>query len=257
MAHQIDRTLERAARDTFWMPEDVSEVVRADVHYVAHPEPIANFNRVLFSRGGAGAHRALAEEVSRAHIHGVSTWILNPMNDSEGVRRVLRDFGYEQGYRHNAYALACDDFSGTTPSDVEVSEVSSIEELLLLYELDNQGFENDHGPGTTQLQKELALCTGTGRRVMRFIAYRRGEPAGSAGLTFFDDLDFGLLWAGSVVPAHRGNGVYTALLARRAEAALERGVSIFGLHARVDTSASIVAAKGFQCHGHMDHFVRH
>lgn len=75
-------------------------------------------------------------------------------------------------------------------------------------------------------------------------------------MTFFDELNFGLIWAGGVVKHHRGHGAYTALLAARAQVAAQRDLTLLGLYARANTSAPIVAAQGFQRYGEMTHFER-
>ncbi|MFP4599027.1 MAG: hypothetical protein ACOC9J_02205 [Persicimonas sp.] len=60
------------------------------------------------------------------------------------------------------------------------------------------------------------------------------------------------------VPSHAqvvdGHGVYTAMLATRAAAAKRRGIDWLGLYARQETSAPIVAAQGFERHGHLHYF---
>lgn len=75
-------------------------------------------------------------------------------------------------------------------------------------------------------------------------------------MTMFPDLGFGLIWAGGVVPEHRGHGVYTALLAARVRDALAHGIHTVGLYAKVETSSPIVAAQGFERHGSMTYYLR-
>lgn len=65
-----------------------------------------------------------------------------------------------------------------------------------------------------------------------------------------------MIWAGCVVPEARGHGIYTSLLAARVEVARALGFSALGLYAKVDTSAPIVAAQGFERFGLMTHFER-
>lgn len=68
----------------------------------------------------------------------------------------------------------------------------------------------------------------------------------SGGLTLNRHFGMGFLWAGGTVPEFRGRGIYTALVAARAQLAREQGLSHVGLYAIVDTSSPIVAHLGFE-----------
>lgn len=59
--------------------------------------------------------------------------------------------------------------------------------------------------------------------IQMMIVYVDGVPASYARIEFPPDSPFAGLWAGSTLPEYRGRGLYTALLAVRAQAALTRG----------------------------------
>ena len=79
------------------------------------------------------------------------------------------------------------------------------------------------------------------------VAYVDGRPVGTGGLTVADGV--GRLWSGSVLEAHRGRGVYRALLAERLQYAVRQGATMALVKGRVDTSGPILRRAGFAAHG--------
>jgi GNAT superfamily N-acetyltransferase len=57
-----------------------------------------------------------------------------------------------------------------------------------------------------------------------YVAYVDGIPASTAWIRFHPGSSFASLWGGSTVPAHRGRGLYRALLSARMRDAQDRGV---------------------------------
>ena len=101
---------------------------------------------------------------------------------------------------------------------------------------------------------ELGQCIRADARVQRFVAYDGDEPVSSGGVNIYPELGFGLLWAGGTVPAARGRGAYSAILAARIACAAARGLRFIGLYARVGTSSPVVAAQGFDSVGRMTYW---
>jgi len=252
----VDEILEAASSDFFWVPHDVHVVDRDVITYTYSSRPEDNYNRVTRVRPECADLGELVEEVVGRHRGSCSEWTLTPMSDSPELRETLREAGYELGFTLHAYAIRPDAYRRDCSDDVQVREVSTLDELRTVYEIWDDVFGGKPELTDEELAGELEDCTGDDRRVARFVAYRNGEPAGSGGLTFFDELSFGLIWAGGVRKAHRGNGVYTSLLQARADAAANRGLDRMGLYARESTSAPIVEAHGFERYGPMVHFDR-
>ncbi|QDG53956.1 GNAT family N-acetyltransferase [Persicimonas caeni] len=252
----LDNILETATADCFWVPPHVQVVEREAIKYTHSPQPSVGYNRVVRVRPNVEPPEVLLEEVLDAHEGGSSRWHINPMGDNPRLRRALTDAGYAPGHRHFAYGIRTDAYDRKPASDIEVHQVASVDDLRALYEIRADVFGRNPDLSNEDLAREVDACTGPERRVARFLAYRKGELAGACGLTFFDELSFGLVWAGGVLEAHRGHGVYTALLAARARAAKQRGIEWLGLYAREETSAPIVAAQGFERHGYLDYFER-
>lgn len=87
------------------------------------------------------------------------------------------------------------------------------------------------------------LAAGSERSSMQ-LAYVDGKPAASAAV-FWSSRTAQLLGA-VVLPEFRGRGIYRALVAKRAELAVERGVELLTTHAREHTSAPILLGLGFR-----------
>lgn len=64
------------------------------------------------------------------------------------------------------------------------------------------------------------------------------------------------LWRGNTVPEARGQGVCSAVVAKRMQLLKEPGVSLAGLCAKADTSAPIGATQGFRSVGWMTYYER-
>jgi hypothetical protein len=78
-----------------------------------------------------------------------------------------------------------------------------------------------------------------------YAAYVDGEPASVAWIYFLPNSQFASLWAGSTLKERRGRGLYSALLATRAQAALARGYRYLTVDAGA-MSQPIVARHGFE-----------
>jgi GNAT superfamily N-acetyltransferase len=71
------------------------------------------------------------------------------------------------------------------------------------------------------------------------------EVVSAAWIAFRDGTEFAGLWGGTTVPEWRGHGVYRALVARRAQLALARGVRYLQVDA-TDDSNPILSRLGFR-----------
>ena len=87
-----------------------------------------------------------------------------------------------------------------------------------------------------------------------YVAYADGLPASAAWVRFHPPSRFASLWGGSTVPGQRRRGLYTALLATRAQEARRRGVRFLTVDAS-PMSQPILEKLGFRCisyaHGYL------
>jgi len=76
----------------------------------------------------------------------------------------------------------------------------------------------------TWLEKALKdNLQGDPEHISIYVAYVEDRPASSAWITFHEGSQFAGLWGGSTLPEYRGQGLYTALVAIRLQAARQRG----------------------------------
>jgi predicted GNAT family acetyltransferase len=78
-----------------------------------------------------------------------------------------------------------------------------------------------------------------------YVAYADNKPVSSAWMFFHEGSQFASLWGGSTLEDYRGRGLYTALVALRAQEAIQRGASFLTVDAS-PMSQPILANLGFQ-----------
>ncbi|MGW4807700.1 GNAT family N-acetyltransferase [Kitasatospora sp. NPDC004272] len=81
----------------------------------------------------------------------------------------------------------------------------------------------------------------------RLVAHLDGEPVGTGGVQLVDGV--ARFTGGVVVPAHRGRGVYRALLAARLSYAVAHGARMALVKGNPTTSGPILQRAGFTVHG--------
>jgi GNAT superfamily N-acetyltransferase len=82
-------------------------------------------------------------------------------------------------------------------------------------------------------------------QVSIYVAYVDGVPASVGWIDFHERSDFAGLWGGSTLPAYRKRGLYTALVAERAQEAIQRGVRYLTIDAS-PMSRAVLEKFGFR-----------
>lgn len=121
----------------------------------------------------------------------------------------------------------------------EVRRVRSIEGLDDFIRANGQAFGQEEPWQRAALGERL-----DDPDLVLLVAYVQGAPVASARLEMAEGRSFGLLFGGGVAPAHRGQGLYRALVAARAAEAKARGLRFLSIEAR-DTSRPILERLGF------------
>jgi hypothetical protein len=98
------------------------------------------------------------------------------------------------------------------------------------------------GQQAEELAQELRL---DGEHISFYAGYVDDQPVCSAWIRFNETGSFAGLWGGSTLPAHRKHGFYTALVAVRAQEAIQRGYRFLTIDAS-PMSRPIVTRHGFQ-----------
>jgi GNAT superfamily N-acetyltransferase len=78
-----------------------------------------------------------------------------------------------------------------------------------------------------------------------YVAYVNGKPACAAWINFPTNSQFAGLWGGSTLPEYREQGLYTAVVAARAQEAIRRGYRFLMVDAS-DMSRPILLKRGFK-----------
>lgn len=128
------------------------------------------------------------------------------------------------------------------PPRADVRQITSVEQLADLVAVQEQVWQENFDWLVPRLTNDLQT---TPSLLQVYVAYVSGQPVSSAWIYFHPGSQFASLWGGSTLPAFRGQGFYTALLAARLQAALAAGASFLTIDAG-PMSRPIVEKLGFK-----------
>jgi GNAT superfamily N-acetyltransferase len=123
-----------------------------------------------------------------------------------------------------------------------IEDPAAIEEVMAVQ---GQVWEGEQLPAWLAEHLRQELCQ-AGEQLAVYVAYVDGTPASAAWVRFHLSTRFASLWGGSTVPEHRRRGLYTALLAVRAQEARRRGARFLTVDAS-PMSRPILEKLGFRC----------
>ncbi len=252
MSSDVDALLEQTLWDHYWLPPFAHRVERPEVIYTHCPRDVLSLNMAVKVRAPEAQLPALVAEVREAHSSVESRWLLSPFSLSPALERALSAEGYVEEHHHHACAVDPRAWAPGEPGRVEVRQVSTAQGIRDVSAVAARAFGKPP-PELTEdgVQSDLAGVIGPAPRTHRFVAYDRetGEALSSGGMNWFPDLRVCFLWGGGTVPAARGRGAYRAVVDARMKRAVELGARLVGVYAKVDTSAPILEALGFERHG--------
>jgi GNAT superfamily N-acetyltransferase len=127
------------------------------------------------------------------------------------------------------------------PSGVTITTVNEPADFDQIVELQSEVWGGDFSWLVTDFLDRKAAAPGD---LVVLVAEVGGRIVSAAWLVFAHAGDFAGLWGGSTLTEWRGQGIYKALVALRAEAALERGVKYLQVDAS-DDSKPILQRLGF------------
>jgi GNAT superfamily N-acetyltransferase len=203
-------------------------------------------NIITYSRlTAANADAVIADQIAHyAALGRRFEWKLYSHDQPPDLLDRLRNHGFEIG---EVEALMALDLRATPPAllapiaaDVRrIQDAAGLDDVLAV----NEGvWEGDRGWLREALESELGA---TPDHLSIHMAYLDGRPACSAWIRFSPQSDFASLWGGSTLPEFRGRGLYTSLVARRAQDAIARGYRFLTIDAS-PMSRPIVAKHGFR-----------
>ena len=127
------------------------------------------------------------------------------------------------------------------PGGVELRIVHTPRDLDLIAQMESEVWGEDLGWLAHDLHSRIAAEPSN---VVVLVAEASGRVVSAAWLVFKDGTDFAGLWGGSTLVEWRGQGIYAALVARRAQLARDRKVKYLQVDASKD-SAPILLRLGF------------
>ena len=127
------------------------------------------------------------------------------------------------------------------PSDVAFRTVRARADLDRIAEMESEVWGEDLGWLADDLHRRI---TAEPNNVVVLVAEAAGHVVSAAWLIFQDGTDFAGLWGGSTLSQWRGQGIYKALVARRAQMAHDRGTKYLHVDAS-DESQPILLRLGF------------
>ncbi len=162
--------------------------------------------------------------------------------DTPGLRDFLAQHQYLREDRERVLVMRRGDWPDRAAPSPGVQEVTTLDDLATVLALDHAVF-NDPPPTPERLAAEWGRLT-PARRLF-WVAGPDGSAVSAGGFTDFGG--WALLWGGETAPAHRGHGLYQAVVRRRLQALrTHEAVQFVAVHAREDTSAPILMRFGFQ-----------
>jgi len=127
------------------------------------------------------------------------------------------------------------------PEGVRVREAHSHADFESLAQQQRAAFGGDH---RAQAERSRVAVETDPERVVVLLAEARGQVVGSARVEFVLGTEFATLWAGSTAPEARHRGIYSSLVALRAQMARHRGYHLLEVEA-LATSRPILERLGF------------
>ena len=132
-----------------------------------------------------------------------------------------------------------------------VRRITDPNELAVVTRIENEVWGEPYDDLEAALAEEMKT---TPDQVSVYLAYAGDEAACGAWIRYYPGSQFAELYGGATLPAHRGKGLYKALVQARAKEARERGVRFLV----VDTSpmsGPILQRHGFVFLTHAQGFV--
>jgi GNAT superfamily N-acetyltransferase len=201
---------------------------------------------IAYSRLNEGnAQEAIEAQIAYFEDLGVSfEWKLYDYDTPPDLKQRLEKRGFEI---EEEEAILFNDLSALPerlrrPVQADVRRLEPGQPLDDILTIENEVWSTDQ---SSLVQRLKNIQNEYPDRISLYVAYVDGEPAAAGWIEFYPSKPIAGLWGGSTRAAFRGRGLYTALLARRAQEALQRGVSYLTVDAS-PMSRPILERLGFQ-----------
>ncbi|SDN44782.1 Acetyltransferase (GNAT) domain-containing protein [Streptomyces sp. cf386] len=203
------------------------------------------WNGVVWSDlDAASADAAITEQI--AHFTGLGhefEWKLYGHDLPVDLGQRLRDAGFTAQPEETLMIgeVAALTLDAEPPEGIRVLPVTDTKGVDLVAEVHEKAFGTDSSRMRHQLLARLAADPDT---VVAVVALAGDTPVSAARMEMVPGTRFAGLWGGGTVEAWRGRGIYRALVAHRARAAVERGYRYLQVDA-MSASRPILERLGF------------
>lgn len=240
-----------------WIPPGLEYVERPDVLMWRRNGPRSDQrwgNRVAYTRSSPEHIESLIEEALAFLGERPFSWIVGASSAPADLAERLIGRGLVDVGDGDLLSAELPVRGLRTAHDVDIVEVAD-EEMARI------GLRLAHPNATAadmtdQVDEMLGYLALPERRGGFLVAFVDGQPAANAAYRDSSDGRTVFLNGAETVERFRGRGIYQALVAYRAEAALRRGCRYAAIRARRDTSLPILMRRGFVDHGHLPIYAR-
>jgi GNAT superfamily N-acetyltransferase len=230
-----------------WRPDGLIELDRPDVLAWKRGWRLGQ-NRVAYAKWSETEAERRIDELLGFFGDAPFNWNVGPSSTPADLtaRLVRRGLVLDPRRRMMTVALPLS-VDRLAPGDVRIVEVRDAATARLGLELAH----HESGELESDLKERLQYLELATRRGGFLLAYIGETPVANASYRYSADGRCVYLTGAETVEAFRGRGVYKALVAYRAARAVERGCTLAAILANRETSAPILARRGFADHGEL------
>jgi len=229
-----------------WRPTGIVELDQTDVLAWKRPGWPAGFNRVAYAKWDERTAETRIEELFAFFGDAPFHWHVGPSSSPADLADRLIRRGLVVAVRPRMMTIELPLPAGWPTNDaVRIAEVRDEAIARLSLELAHHN-ANDIA---RMLPERMAYITAPWRRGAMMVAYVGDVPVANAAWRYSSDGRCVYLTGAETVEAHRGRGIYKTLIAYRAATAHARGCKVAAVLANSETSAPILARRGFADHG--------
>ncbi|MFE9017704.1 GNAT family N-acetyltransferase [Streptomyces sp. NPDC007808] len=235
-----DRDMRRGAQ-----PDSPNARVERIGRVVRQVSSAGGWNGVVWSDlDGANADAAIAEQIT--HFTGLGRefeWKLYGHDLPVDLGRRLRSAGFTARPEETLMIgeVAALHLDAAPPEGIRVLAVTDAEGVGLVAEVHEKAFGTDSSRMRHQLLARIEAAPDT---VVAVVALAGDTPVSAARMELVPGTRFAGLWGGGTVEGWRSRGIYRALIAHRARAAMDRGYRYLQVDA-MSTSRPILERLGF------------
>jgi len=158
-----------------------------------------------------------------------------------GERLMARGFKIEEPEAVMVIDLESAPSSFFATGEANIRLLENPADLYAVAQVEESVWDRDYSDLIARLQRDVVEMP---KLLSVYVAFVDDKPASAAWIYFHHGTSFASLWGGSTLPQFRGQGLYSALLAKRAQEARSRGFRFLTVDAS-PMSRPILERRGF------------